>query len=114
MVTEYCVGARPEYAPESSDEEDQEEDVEFSLTKQQVMKVTSEAIHERKLDSERDDRRLRRLQDRQREEEVDSDEDREARFPKTHYAYISVDKILPQSLYLVVVIQFQLAHNFPV
>jgi len=69
---------RPEYAPESSDE-DEEEEVEFSLTKQQqVVKVSADVNQETKREAERDDRRLRRLQDRQHEE-VDSDEDREAR-----------------------------------
>lgn len=73
-----CCG-RPEYAPDSSDEEE-EEAVEFKLTKQQqVMKVAADVDHDMKLEAERDDRRLRRLQDRQ-QEEVDSDEDREARY----------------------------------
>ena len=73
-----CCG-RPEYAPESSDEEE-EDDVEFSLTKQQqVVKVAADADHETKLDVEHDDRRLRRLHDRQ-QDDVDSDEDREARY----------------------------------
>ena len=73
-----CCG-RPEYAPESSDDEE-EDDVEFSLTKQQqVVKVAADADHETKLDAERDDRRLRRLHDRQ-QDDVDSDEDREARY----------------------------------
>jgi len=72
-----CCG-RPEYAPESSDEEEEEE-VEFSLTKpQQPMKVAADGDRETKLEAERDDRRLRRLHDRQ-QEDVDSDEDREAR-----------------------------------
>lgn len=73
----YCC--RPEYAPDSSDEEEEEE-VEFSLTKQQqMMKVAPDVDHEMKLEASRDDRRLRRLQDRQ-QEDVDSDEDREARY----------------------------------
>jgi len=73
-----CCG-RPEYAPESSDE-GEEDEVEFSLTKQpqQVVKVAADVDRETKLDAERDDRRLRRLHDRQ-QEDVDSDEDREAR-----------------------------------
>jgi len=74
-----CV--RPEYAPDSSDEEGEEEEVEFKLTKQQqVVKVAAAADIDRdtKLEAERDDRRLRRLQDRQ-QDDVDSDEDREAR-----------------------------------
>ena len=76
LLVKCCV--RPEYAPESSDEEEEEE-VEFSMTKQQQpVKVTTDADHETKLEAERDDRRLRRLHDRQ-QDDVDSDEDREAR-----------------------------------
>jgi len=76
MVMKYCD--RPEYAPDSSDEEEEEE-VEFKLTKQQQVKVAADVDNDMKVDAVRDDRRLRRLQDRQ-QEDVDSDEDREARF----------------------------------
>jgi len=70
---------RPEYAPGSSDEEEEEE-VEFALTKQQqVLKVAADAGRDMKIEAEKDDRRLRRLQDRQ-QDDVDSDEDREARY----------------------------------
>lgn len=77
-VSRYVSGKRPEYAPGSSDEEEEEE-VEFALTKQQqVLKVAADAGRDMKIEAEKDDRRLRRLQDRQ-QDDVDSDEDREAR-----------------------------------
>lgn len=77
-VSRYVTGKRPEYAPDTSDEEDDEQ-IEFSLTKQQQQnRLTSDADHDVKLEAENYDRRLRRLQGRQIEE-VDSDDDREAR-----------------------------------
>ena len=83
----YCV--RPEYAPESSEEEEEEE-VEFSLTKQQqLVKVSGDEV------KQEDDRRLRRLHDRQQHDDVDSDEDREARYHTCHSRLIvSVDVIM--------------------
>jgi len=71
------VDDRPEYAPDSSDEEEEEE-IEFSLSKQQP--VLKDAESDVKLEASRDDRRLRRLHDRQQQQqEVDSDDDRETR-----------------------------------
>lgn len=73
---------RPEYAPDSSDED--EESIEFSLTKQQQQfGKPSDVAYEATSEVERDDRRLRRLQERQIEE-VDSDEDREIRYGTGH------------------------------
>jgi len=82
---------RPEYAPDTSDEEE-EEDIEFSLTKQQqVMKVAADADNEVKPEAGKDDRRLRRLQDRQ-QEDVDSDEDREARYVVLYCVYLLLNE----------------------
>ena len=69
---------RPEYAPDTSDED--EEVVEFSLPKQsqQFAKHSSDVAYESNIEIGKDDRRLRRLQERQ-VDEFDSDEDREAR-----------------------------------
>lgn len=69
---------RPEYAPESSDED--EEAVEFSLPKQQQFaKQSADSTYENRDEMGKDDRRLRRLQERQFDD-VDSDEDRDRRF----------------------------------
>jgi len=76
-VSRYVSGKRPEYAPDTSDEED-DEHVEFSLTKQQGAGGEADGDYSKSDVVEREDRRLRRLQTRHHED-VDSDDDREAR-----------------------------------
>ena len=63
---------RPEYAPDTSDEEEEEMEVGFKQKKS-----LSAGLPAVKTEAERDDRRLRRLQERQRE--ADSDDELEDR-----------------------------------
>ena len=73
--TNFC--SRPDYAPDSSEED---EEIEISVLKQKRAEAgltsANDAAAER-IDA--DDRRLRRLQERRREELDSDDEDREAR-----------------------------------
>ena len=68
-VNRYVSGKRPEYAPiESSDEEEGE--FNFGKNKKAV------GLPQVRTEAEKEDRRLKRLQDRHREEDDEDEEDR--------------------------------------
>jgi microfibrillar-associated protein 1 len=70
-VSRYVSGKRPDYAPDSSDSE---EDPDTFGAKQDKMKVTLPVMH---TEAEKEDRRLRRLRNRIKEEaSSDEEEDR--------------------------------------
>lgn len=68
-VSRYVSGKRPDYAPDSSDSE---EDVEFGLRRNQPH-VTLPVVT---TDAEKEDRRLRRLRDHRKDGGSSEEEDR--------------------------------------
>lgn len=78
-VNRYVSGKRPEYAPDSSDSEG--EDIELAIADRK--KVTVATLPTTKTDAEKEDRRLRRLQERRRDSSSD-EEDRVTRHRRLH------------------------------
>lgn len=68
----WLVTNRPDYAPDSSDSE---EDVEFGLQQRRSAAAAAAALPVVTTEAEKEDRRLKRLQERKVEAEGDSSED---------------------------------------
>ncbi|XP_071954787.1 microfibrillar-associated protein 1-like [Antedon mediterranea] len=72
-VKRYVSGKRPDYAPDSSDEEDEDMEVPFSRQQRKA------PVHVNRSMADEDDPRLRRLKEHRQEMEDDDEDDRMAR-----------------------------------
>ncbi|XP_077978341.1 microfibrillar-associated protein 1-like [Glandiceps talaboti] len=81
-VQRYVSGKRPDYAPESSDEDEENFDAPFVKHKRSVQQEPEVE----QLNEEEEDRRLQRLKERHREtEDHDEDDDFEERIPRLRH-----------------------------